>query len=152
VFAFQYVRESEGFTNWTKTVVYSNYQLEHIGDETQRVAARLVEGLQQLNPGAKYQLLGDDEGKVLILDFLSWPPSQQYMEFSAYRIQKGEPGEGVFTLQFSVRLPFLRDVTEEVKTKLKNLRASELQQLMKYDMNKVIQLLREQRAAQEQSE
>jgi len=152
VITYQYVRPEQGFENWQSTVVYSNYQLDDIGDDPQKVATRLVNALQQINIGAKYKLVGDKEGKVLLLDFLSWPPNRAYMEFSAYRIQGGEKGEGVYTLQFSARMPFYTEMSEEVAQQVKALRSSFLQQLSKYDMKKVIQLLREQRAAQEQSE
>ena len=109
------------------------------------MAVRLVEGLQALNPGAKYQLVGDEKGKVVLLDFLSWPPNRQYMELSVYRIQKDEAGEGVFTVQMSVRMPFYTEMTEELATKLKTLRGSLLQQTIQFDMKKVISLLKSQR-------
>ncbi|GAA6146868.1 hypothetical protein NBRC116585_29880 [Thalassolituus maritimus] len=142
VTSFQYVRSNEEFKGWTGTVIYANYQLDDIGDDPQNVAIRLVQGLQNLNPGAKYQLVGDESGKVVLLDFLSWPPSRNYMELSVYRIQRDKPGEGVYSLQFSTRMPFITEANEEVTNNLKVLRASLLQQAVQFDMNKVIELLK----------
>ncbi len=142
VTSFQYVRPNEEFKGWTGTVIYANYQLDDIGDDPQNVAIRLVQGLQNLNPGAKYQLVGDESGKVVLLDFLSWPPSRNYMELSVYRIQRDKPGEGVYSLQFSTRMPFITEANEEVTNNLKVLRASLLQQAVQFDMNKVIELLK----------
>ena len=149
VTSLQYIRPNEDFKTWTSTVIYANYRIEEIGDDPQKVAVRLVEGLQALNPGAKYQLVGDENGKVVLLDFLSWPPNRQYMELSVYRIQKDEAGEGVFTVQMSVRMPFYTEMTDELATKLKTLRGSLLQQTIQFDMKKVISLLKSQRMTAE---
>ena len=149
VTSLQYIRPNEEFKAWTNTVIYANYRIEDIGDDPQKVAVRLVEGLQALNPGAKYQLVGDEKGKVVLLDFLSWPPNRQYMELSVYRIQKDEAGEGVFTVQMSVRMPFYTEMTDELATELKTLRGSLLQQTIQFDMKKVISLLKSQRMTAE---
>jgi len=143
--AVQYVRASENHKAWTKLVAYTNVRDEVIGDQPKEIATRYVKALQNMNPGARYQLSGNEEGTVLMLDFLAWPANEEYLEFSVYRMETGAAGDGVYTVQFTVRMPYFRDVTEEVTTAIQQLRAGLIQQMAKYNMKDVKQLLNDQR-------
>lgn len=145
VTTIRYVRPTEDHKLWTKLVAYTNYRNDDIGDAPKVVATRLVKGLQHINPGAQYKLSGNPEGTTLMLDFLSWSRSQEYLEMNVYRIESAGPGNGVYTVQFIVRMPYFRDVTEEVTTAIQQLRAGLIQQMAKYNMKDVKQLLNDQR-------
>ena len=137
----QYVAQDETFADWSRLVVYSNIRSVEVGNDPKVLGLRLIAALQQFSPGAKYKIAGTEDGNTVLLDFLSWPQSKSHLEFSVYRIEKGDEGKGVYSVQMSARLPFYTEITDEVKQTLQVTRASLMQQISSFNMVKVKELM-----------
>ena len=147
VLAYQYVREGEDFKNWTRSVTYSNYRLERVGDSPAELASLLVKTLDSQTPGAKYKLMSDKEGNVVLLDYLSWPAGKKFMQLNVHRIQKGEEGNGVYMLTYAVRLKYIEEANEKSAKEINLLRASLLKQAGSFNFDGMIDLLNNQHKA-----
>ena len=147
VLAYQYVREGEDFKNWTRSVTYSNYRLERVGDSPAELASLLVKTLDSQTPGAKYKLMSDKEGNVVLLDYLSWPAGKKFMQLNVHRIQKDEEGNGVYLLTYAVRLKYIEEANEKSAKEINLLRASLLKQAGSFNFDGMIDLLNNQHKA-----
>lgn len=147
VLAFQYVREGEDFKNWTRSVTYSNYRIERVGDSPASLASLLIKTLDSQTPGAKYKLMSDKEGNVVLLDYLSWPAGKKFMQLNVHRIQNGEEGAGVYLLSYAVRLKYIEEADEKSAKEINLLRASLLQQAGSFNFDGMVELLNNQHQA-----
>ncbi len=144
VLAFQYVREGEDFENWTRSVTYSNYRVENIGDSPANLASLLIKRLDSQTPGAKYKLMSDKEGNVVLLDYLSWPAGKKFMQLNVHRIQKDDEGKGVYSLSYAVRLKYIEEANEKSAKEINLLRASLLKQAGSFNFDGMVELLNHQ--------
>ncbi|MDF1761944.1 MAG: hypothetical protein P1U57_00915 [Oleibacter sp.] len=136
--AIKYIRKSEEINTWTKQVIYTRINDKKITTPA-LYANAVIEGLQQINVGAKYQLSGSENGEVMMLDFIAQPPGQNFLEFNVYRIEIGS--KGVYSLQMIARLPLIKNPTQESMAPIIELRKAWLVQAASYDMSKVMKLL-----------
>jgi len=137
----QYVADNESFQKWNRLVVYSNVRSEEVGNDPKNLVLRLVAALQQRTPGAKYKVAGTEDGQTVLLDFLTWAADKSYLEFTVYRLEKGAEGKGVYSVQMTRRLPYFDEITDDVKKTMIVTRASMLEQVAKFNMPKVKELL-----------
>lgn len=141
VLVYRYIRDTETFEDWTTAVTYTLYRNPSVGDRPKSVATVIVSSLQNSNPQAKYNLTGNEEGTEVILDFLTWPADKEYMEYDVYRIESGQKGEGVYVLQFSVKFPFVENMSEAQVKELVTLRNGMIKQVLQYNMTSVKTML-----------
>ena len=141
VLVYRYIRDTETFEDWTTSVTYTLYRNPSVGDRPKSVATVIVSSLQNSNPQAKYNLTGNEEGTEVILDFLTWPADKEYMEYDVYRIESGQKGEGVYVLQFSVKFPYVENMSEAQVKELVALRNGMVKQVLQYNMTSVKSML-----------
>ncbi|WP_139325878.1 hypothetical protein [Thalassolituus maritimus] len=141
VLVYRYIRDTETFEDWTTAVTYTLYRNPSVGDRPKSVATVIVSSLQNSNPQAKYNLTGNDEGTEVVLDFLTWPADKEYMEYDVYRIESGQTGEGVYVLQFSVKFPYVENMSEAQVKELVTLRNGMVKQVLQYNMTSVKSML-----------
>jgi len=141
VLVYRYIRDTETFEDWTTAVTYTLYRNPSVGDRPKSVATVIVSSLQNSNPQAKYNLTGNEEGTEVILDFLTWPADKEYMEYDVYRIESGQKGEGVYVLQFSVKFPYVENMSEAQVKELVTLRNGMIKQVLQYNMTSVKTML-----------
>lgn len=134
----KYIRSTEELKNWTKQVVYTRLNEAEI-QTAGEYAAALVNALQRVNVGAKYQASASEDGKVVLLDFIVQPRGQNFMELNLYRIEEGT--KGVYSLQMIGRLPTVENPTAENLAPLIQMRQAWMAQTAKFDMSKVKALL-----------
>jgi len=99
----EFVRNSESFDNWTKLVGYRYQQLPGLGNDPVKYATAIGQIVKQANPQANFQVLKSEQNNEAIIDFLTWPKDQKYMELSVFKFWKSNDGKAVISLQLAYR-------------------------------------------------
>lgn len=99
----EFVRAKESFDNWTKLVGYRYQQLPGLGNDPIKYATVMGQMVKQTNPGANFQVLKNEKANEAIIDFLTWPRDQNYMELNVFRFWKSKDGKAVVSVQFAYR-------------------------------------------------
>ncbi|MFA6061673.1 MAG: hypothetical protein WC736_03600 [Gallionella sp.] len=99
----EFVRNSESFNNWTKLVGYRYQQLPGLGNDPIKYASAMGQMVKQANPQANFQVLKNEHANEAIIDFLTWPKDQKYMELNVFRFWKSNDGKAVVSLQLAYR-------------------------------------------------
>lgn len=123
----EFVRDNESFDNWTKLVGYRYQQLPGLGNDPIKFASAMGQMVKQVNPQANYQVLKNEKTNEAIIDFLTWPRDQKYLELNVFRFWKSKDGKAVVSVQLAYRFeppkpPQTQEGVSEVERKGKELR------------------------------
>ena len=99
----EFVRDSESFDNWTKLVGYRYQQLPALGNDPIKYASFMGQVVKQANPQANFQVLKNEQTNEAIIDFLTWPKDQKFIELNVFRFWKSKDGNAVVSLQLAYR-------------------------------------------------
>lgn len=121
------VRDNESFDNWTKLVGYRYQQLPGLGNDPLKFAAFMGQIVKQANPQANFQVLENEKTNEAIIDFLTWPKDQKYMELNVFRFWKSKDGNAVVSLQLAYRFDpskpaFTQESANDIERKGRELR------------------------------
>jgi hypothetical protein len=95
----QYVPAGEGLKNWTKMARIEHYS--NVNDP--RVLAKdLARLTRKMNPDAPLEARYNNEKRIAMVDFITWPPNSAYVEFNVFRIEQ-EGKDGLVSYNYAVR-------------------------------------------------
>lgn len=134
----EYVRETESFERWTKLIGIRYQQLPGVGNDPKRVVQGMAQLVKEANPRSNSSIIANEKTSEAIIDFLTWPPTAEYIEFNVFRYVKSSDGNGVISLQFANR--FTSDSAPTVE-QFKSLRKAWVTQAAAFDMGIVHNLL-----------
>ncbi|WP_293780586.1 hypothetical protein [uncultured Oxalicibacterium sp.] len=107
----EFVRDSESFDNWTKLIGYRYQQLPGLENDPIKYAVFLGQMVKQANPQANFQIIRNKQSDEAIIDFLTWPQDQKFMELNVFRLWKSTDGKAVVSLQIAYRFSVPTPVT-----------------------------------------
>ena len=124
---FEFVREGESFEKWTKLVGYRYQRLPGLGNDPIKYAFAMEQMIKQQNPAAPVKVSKNEQSNEAILDFVTWPRDQSYMELNVFRFGKSKDGNHVVSIQLANKfLPpkptFSQDGVNEYERQLKAIR------------------------------
>ena len=146
----RYYRENEGEQGWSRMVAYQYDYSDGSEATPKKTVTDLVASLKNSDPTFRYQLSGDPEGRVYLLDYIIYPPNRQFFQLNVLRIEEVADTDGVVIVKFSVRLPNLANLNQEQAKQIKMVRDLLLLQISQYDMPQVKKLMTSMRAAKAQ--
>jgi hypothetical protein len=97
----EFTLEGETVDNWTKLFAFHVYPWA--GNDPSLAAATLGQVVQNENPDANFALQEDKKNGEAIIDFLTWRPGSDLMEFNVFKYARAEYGPGLIALQFAQR-------------------------------------------------
>ncbi len=97
----EFTLEGESAKDWTKLFAFHVYP--EAGDDPTLAAATLGKVVQEDNPEANFALQENKQEGSAIIDFLTWAPGSDVMEFNVFKYARAEYGPGVIALQFAQR-------------------------------------------------
>jgi hypothetical protein len=97
----EFVRPTESFNNWTKLVGYRYQQLPALSNDPMKYALAMERLVKQTNPQAPVKVTRNELSGEAIVDFLTWPQNQSYMELNVFRFWKSKDGNAVVSVQFA---------------------------------------------------
>ena len=77
----------------------------------------LAQLVQQHNPQARTQVIGKDDGSEAVVDFITWAPGDDRLEFNVHRYRRiaGTPGLVAYQFAWRFRTAELADATATVR-------------------------------------
>ncbi len=97
----EFTLEGESAKDWTKLFAFHVYP--EAGDDPSLAAARLGKVVKEDNPDANFALQENKEKGDAIIDFLTWAPGSDVMEFNVFKYARAQYGPGLVALQFAQR-------------------------------------------------
>lgn len=99
----EFVRPTESFSNWTKLVGYRYQQLPALANDPIAYALAMERLVKKTNPQAPVKVIRNEQSSEAIIDFLTWPPDQSYMELNVFRFWKSKDGKAVVSVQLAYK-------------------------------------------------
>lgn len=96
----EYTREGESLKEWTRLVAVRHFpQLS----DPKAAAAQLAQVVRQHNPQARADVIARPDGSEAIVDFLTWAPGDDRLEFNVHRYRREAGTPGLVAWQFAWR-------------------------------------------------
>lgn len=123
----EFIREEESFENWTKLVAYRYQRLPGLSNDPIKYAFAMEQMIKQVNPAAPVKVSRNEKSSEAILDFLTWPKDQSYMELNVFRFGKSKDGTAVVSIQLAskfvpAKLIWSQDSVNEYERQVKVIR------------------------------
>jgi hypothetical protein len=110
----EYTREGETLKNWTRLAAIRHFP--KLTDPKQ-AAGNLARIVQQHNPAARAEVIAKNDGSEAVVDFITWTPNDDRLEFNVHRYRKvpGLPGLVAYQFAWRFRQADFADPTASVK-------------------------------------
>jgi hypothetical protein len=110
----EYTREGESLADWTRLVAVRHFPQQ---SDPRAAAAQLAQTVRQHNPQARAEVIARPDGSEAIVDFLTWAPGDDRLEFNVhrYRREPGTPGLVAWQFAWRFRSAELADPTATVR-------------------------------------
>lgn len=95
----EFTLPGETVDNWTKLFAYHAYP--EAGDDPTLAVQTLGKLVKENNKDANYALIENEKTGEAIIDFLTWAPDSDIMEFNVFKYARAENGPGLIALQFA---------------------------------------------------
>ncbi len=97
----EFTLPGETVNDWTKLFAFHAYP--EAGDNPGLAAATLGKLVKESNKDANFALTDGTKGGEAIVDFLTWAPGSDVMEFNVFKYARAENGPGLVALQYAQR-------------------------------------------------
>jgi hypothetical protein len=97
----EFTLQGETVNNWTKLFAY--YSFPESGDDPSLMVEEVGKTVKQSNPDANYQTYVNKKGGDAIIDFLTWAPGSDVLEFNVFKYARAEYGPGLVAVQYAQR-------------------------------------------------
>ncbi len=87
--------------DWTKLFAY--YVFPEAGDDPVMMAQEMGKATKEQNPDANFAVIKNKKDGDAIIDFLTWAPDSDVMEFNVFKYARAEYGPGLVGLQYAQR-------------------------------------------------
>jgi hypothetical protein len=121
----EFTLEGETVNDWSKLFAYHIYP--GVSDSPKLAAETLGKTVKDNNKDANYSLTKDDKSGEAIVDFLTWAPGSDVMEFNVFKYAKAGDGQGLIALQYAQRFKS-KDIPVEEFRKLRERMVGEMSQ------------------------
>lgn len=119
----EFTLEGETVNDWTKLFAYHIYP--GVADNPQLAAETLGKTVKENNKDANYSLTQDAKSGEAMVDFLTWAPGSDVMEFNVFKYAKAGDGQGLIALQYAQRFK-TKDIPVEEFRKLRERMVDEM--------------------------
>jgi hypothetical protein len=95
----EFTLAGETVDDWTKLFAYHAYP--EAGDDPVLAVKTLGKLVKENNKDANYALIENEKTGEAIIDFLTWAPDSDIMEFDVFKYARAENGPGLVALQYA---------------------------------------------------
>ena len=100
----EFTLQGETVNDWTKLFAY--YSFPESGDNPALMVEEVGKAVKETNPDANYAVYESKDGRDAIIDFLTWTPGNDVMEFNVFKYSRAEYGPGLVAIQYAQRFKF----------------------------------------------
>jgi hypothetical protein len=95
----EFIPEGQKLDSWTKLASIREYPKL---DDPRAVAENVLRALKQQNPAAQGAIIQNPKTGEVIVDFVTWPADNAFVEFNVFKYSQ-KPGGGLVAQQFALR-------------------------------------------------
>jgi len=125
----EFTLASETVEDWSKLVAYHAYP--EMGDDPVAAVQVLGKIVKETNKDANYAIIENDKTGEAIIDFLTWAPESEVMEFNVFKYARAANGKGLVAMQYAQHIK-LGDLDVEG---MRGLRARSVDDMAATDMS-----------------
>ncbi len=97
----EFTLPGETVKDWTK--LFAFYLFPQAGNDPVVMAEEMGKATKETNPDANFKVIKETKTGDAIIDFLTWPPDSDVMEFNVFRYTRAEYGPGLVAMQYAQR-------------------------------------------------
>ena len=98
----EYIPGYQTIESWKNMITIHVYH-NQIGTPPVKFAERLGARIKSENPQANYKILMSKDRKEAIIDFLTWPKTNKFLEFNIFKFRLHPKSNELMGLQFAIR-------------------------------------------------
>ncbi|MCZ7595538.1 MAG: hypothetical protein M5U16_12045 [Hyphomicrobium sp.] len=95
----EFTLAGESVDNWSKLFAFHAYP--EMGDDPVAAVETLGKIVKENNKDANYAIITNDESGEAMIDFLTWAPESDVMEFNVFKYARSADGRGLIAMQFA---------------------------------------------------
>lgn len=124
----EFTRAGETVNDWSKLFAFHAYP--EMGDDPLAAVQAVGKAVKETNKDANYAIVVDDRTGEAIIDFLTWAPESDVMEFNVFKYARAADGRGLVAMQYAQHVK-LGDIDVEG---MRELRATSVSTMASTDM------------------
>jgi hypothetical protein len=95
----EFTLPGETVENWSKLFAFHAYP--EMGDDPVAAVEAVGKAVKDTNKDANYAIIADDKTGEAIIDFLTWAPESDVMEFNVFKYARAADGRGLIAMQYA---------------------------------------------------
>lgn len=95
----EFTLPGESVDNWSKLFAFHAYP--EMGDDPLEAVETVGKVVKETNKDANYAIVTNDETGESIIDFLTWAPESDVMEFNVFKYARSADGRGLLAMQYA---------------------------------------------------
>jgi hypothetical protein len=95
----EFTLPGESVDNWSKLFAFHAYP--EMGDDPLAAVETVGKVVKETNKDANYAIITDDKTGEAIIDFLTWAPESDVMEFNVFKYARSADGRGLIAMQYA---------------------------------------------------
>lgn len=95
----EFTLPGESVDNWSKLFAFHAYP--EMGDDPLAAVEAVGKVVKETNKDANYAIVTNDKTGEAIIDFLTWAPESEVMEFNVFKYARSADGRGLVAMQYA---------------------------------------------------
>lgn len=95
----EFTLPGEMVEDWSKLFAFHAYP--EMGDDPVAAVVAVGKAVKEHNPEASYAIVANDKKGEAIIDFLTWEPESDVMEFNVFKYARASDGRGLVAVQYA---------------------------------------------------
>ena len=95
----EFTLPGESVDNWSKLFAFHAYP--EMGDDPLAAVETVGKVVKETNKDANYAIVTNDQTGEAIIDFLTWAPESDVMEFNVFKYARSADGRGLVAMQYA---------------------------------------------------
>ena len=130
----EFTLPGETVEDWSK--LFAFYAYPQMGDDPAAAVEAVGKAVKEANKDANYAIAIDEETGEAIIDFLTWLPESDVMEFNVFKYARADDGRGLIAMQYAQHITVADTDVEEMRAlrvrAVKDMSEMDMAQAQKY--------------------
>lgn len=130
----EFTLPDETVADWSK--LFSFFTYPQMGDDPVAAVEAVGKAVKDNNKDANFAIVTNDKTGEAIIDFLTWMPGSDVMEFNVFKYARSADGRGLVAMQYAQHIKLgdmdVDEMRELRATSVANMAAADMDQAQKY--------------------
>jgi hypothetical protein len=130
----EFTLPGETVDGWSKLFAYYSYP--EMGDDPTAAVEAVGKAVKETNKDANFAIVVNEKTGEAIIDFLTWTPGSDVMEFNVFKYARAADGRGLVAMQYAQHVKAddtsVEDMRELRATSVADMAATDMSQAQQY--------------------